>query len=561
MRKLLLFMSFFMFSLVSWAQEKTVSGKVTSAEDGSGLPGVNVILKGTSTGTVTDISGNYSVNVPSNTSVLVFSFVGLTTEEVEVGSRTTVDVQMANDVQQLSEVVVTALNIERDERTLTYAAQEVSAEKLNVTQAVDVQNALAGKVSGVQINGQAGSKLGSYGKIRLRGAISLTDDNGPLYIVDGVPVPDANDVDMNNVASMNVLKGPNATALYGQRASAGVIVITTKGGSKNVAVEVFSSTVFDKVAYLPKYQNQYGQGYGQNAFGTFDFSSRDYPAEWEVFDGERYIVGSNNYADESWGPKFDGQTYVPWYAWWPDSPYFGETAKYEAQPDNIKDFYQTGVLAKNTIALSGGGDKFSSRLSYTNVNQKGITPYTQLNKHYITANMNYQASEKLSLKSNIRFTTYETKGNYDDGYGNQTSGSFNSWFNRQVDMTKLEELKDLTTYNGYSASWNWWGPDTYTAGGGYEKAAFWFNPYTFMDQYDQSRVNTNYAGSLAATYDFNDHLALDVTGSRTQTNYRYEYTTCHSSYLIQQLLSYITLGLTHLVITKEQKLKITLVEH
>src|SRR5690606_17584021 len=146
------------------------------------------------------------------------------------------------------------------------------------------------------------------------------------------------DVDMNNVASINVLKGPSATALYGQRADAGVILITTKKGERNagLSVELQSSTTWDKISYnLPKMQNLYGGGYGQDAFEIFDFDAMgpNRLEEWSVFDGQRYISWDNNYADESWGPKFDGQPYVPWYAWWPDSPYFGETRPYVAQPN------------------------------------------------------------------------------------------------------------------------------------------------------------------------------------------------------------------------------------
>ena len=517
-------MGFFLFSFITWGQERTVSGKVTSLDDGSTLPGVNVILKGTSTGTVTDVDGNYSLSVPSEGGTLIFSFVGLSTQEVEIGSRSVIDVQMATDIKQLSEVVVTALGIEREKATVTYATQEVSSEQLNITQDANIKSALAGKVAGVQINGQAGSKLGSFGKIRIRGAISLTSDSDPLYVVDGVPTDDPNTVDMDNVASVNVLKGPNATALYGQRAEAGVVVITTKKGSDKLSVEIFNSTTWDKVSYLPKMQDLYGQGYGQDAFATFSYDASIHPEEWEVFDGERYIEWDHNYADESWGPAFDGEDYVPWYAWWPDSPYYGETAKWNAQPDNIKDFYETGVSMKNGIAVSGGNDAFAARLSYTNLNITGITPYTDLEKHFINSNFEFNATDKLKITSNIRYTNQVVNGEFDDGYGNQTTGSFNSWFARNVEMDKLRELKDLTTFDGHSASWNWWGPDYYANyGGGFKKAAFWFNPYTYLERYDQTRTDDNYVVNLTASYSITDNLALSVTGSRNATEYKREY--------------------------------------
>ena len=525
MRKILLILpvlSLFVFSSLS-AQDRTVSGRITSAEDGSSLPGVNVVIKGTTIGTVTDIDGSYKLEIPEDGGMLVFSFIGLQTQEITIGSRTTIDISMVSDVTQLGEVVVTALGMVRETATITYATQTVEAEALNITQDVNLKTALAGKVAGVQINGQAGSKLGQSGKIRIRGAISLTTDNDPLYVVDGVPTADPNDIDMDNVESVNVLKGPNATALYGQRADAGVVVITTKKGGGNLSVEIASSTTWDNVAYLPNMQNTYGQGYeGAASFATFDNTATGGPAEWDIMNGQRYIQWDNNYADESWGPKFDGQDYVPWYAWWPESPYYGQTAKWEAKPDNIKNFYDTGVTTKNSVSVGGGNDMFNARVTYTNLNQSGITPFTKLNKNFINANFEFNPVEKLTITSNIRVALSETKGDYDDGYGNQTSGSFNSWFNRQVDMDKMRELKDLKTINGHSASWNWWGPDYYTFGGGYEKAAFWFNPYTFQEQNEKNRKNENYSVQLAANYALDEHWSLSATASRNATKYRYE---------------------------------------
>jgi TonB-dependent SusC/RagA subfamily outer membrane receptor len=228
------------FAWSAYAQDITVSGKVSSAEDGSALPGVNVLVKGTTNGTVTDAEGRFSLSAPGN-GILLFSFIGLKTQEINISGRTTVDISLALDATELSEVVVTALGVSREVKTLPYSSQEIKAKNLNVTSNIDMKNALAGKVAGVAVQGQAGSKLGQFGKIRVRGAISLSNDNDPLYVVDGVPVTDPNDIDMENVETMNVLKGPSATALYGQRGDAGVIVITTKkGSSQGVSVEILN---------------------------------------------------------------------------------------------------------------------------------------------------------------------------------------------------------------------------------------------------------------------------------------------------------------------------------
>ncbi len=517
------FLALLLSGFQAFAQERTVSGRVTSEEDGSGLPGVNVVVSGTTIGTITDVNGNYDVSIPEGNVTLVFSFVGLATKELEVGATSVLNVQMSADVTQLSEVVVTALGVEREKATLSYASQEINTDQLNITQDSNLKTALAGKVAGVQINGQAGSKLGQFGKIRIRGAISLTTDNDPLYVVDGVPT-DPNSVDMDNVASVNVLKGPNATALYGQRADAGVVVITTKKGKNGMAVEFVSSVTWDKVSYLPNQQNLYGKGYeGEASFDTFDFASNAYPEAWQVFDGKRFITGANNYADESWGPKFDGGEYVPWYAFWPDSPYYGQTANYTAQEDNVKEFYETGRTVKNTISVSGGGEDYNARLSYTNLSQNGITPYTNLKKHFISTNFDFNVTDKFNISTNLRVTSSEIKGDFDDGYGNQTSGTFNSWFARDTEMSKLRELKDLQTIDGHSASWNWWGPEYYTNGGGFKKAAFWFNPFTFLEQYEQIRKENVLVGSVTATYQITEELEISAVASRDQSNYNFNF--------------------------------------
>ncbi|WP_421801318.1 SusC/RagA family TonB-linked outer membrane protein [Flagellimonas sp.] len=507
------------------AQSKTVTGKVTDGNN-LALPGANIIIEGTSTGVQTDFDGNYSIDVDAG-SVLLYSYIGFQQESRVVGSQSVINVSLQEDTQALDEVVVTALGMSRESKTLSYAVQEIKQEKLNITQDANIKTALAGKIAGVQINGQAGSKLGQSGKIRIRGAISLTSDNDALYVVDGIPGVDPNNIDMENIASLNVLKGPNATALYGQRADAGVVVITTKKGEGKMRVEINSSITADQVAYLPKYQNLYGGGYeGEDSWGTFgqELPMSSYPEMWQRFEGMRYIAWDNNYADESWGPKFDGQEYVPWYAFWPDSPYYGQTTKYEAQPNNIKNFYNTGFTFKNTLAVSGGGEKISARLSYTNLSQSGVTPYSKLDKHFISSNLDFNATDKLTIQTVLSYTNSNIDGNYNDGYGNQTSGSFNSWFSRGVDVSKLRELKDLNTPDGISTSWNWWGPDYYAYyGAGFRKPAFWFNPYTFLERYKQTRETNTYIGSITATYQFDEHWKASATASRNQENFSFRY--------------------------------------
>lgn len=420
-------------------------------------------------------------------------------------------------IKEIEGVVVTALGIKREEKSLSYANQTVKAKDLNLTQNIDVKNSIVGKVAGVQLNGQAGSKLGETGKLRLRGAVSLLSDADPIYVLDGVIV-DPNTIDLEIVESINVLKGPNATSLYGVRAQYGVIVMTTKKGSKGkLNIELNSTATVDMVARTLKFQNLYGQGYAGNAsFKTFVFDPATMPAEWAIFNGKRYLGDDNNYADESWGPRLDGQDYIPWYAWWKDSPYFGKEAKYEAHPNNVRDFYDKALTFKNSVSVSGGNDAFTARLSFTNLNQNGITPYTSLKRNYLNINGNYKFNDRLSVDAIVNFSDGRVTGDFDDGYGNQTSGSFSQWFGRDLDIKKLKELQNLQTPEGYHANWNWWGPDEYKPGTYTAKPAFWINPYTWMKNYKNYTDRNTLLLSVAPSYKIAEGLIAKTSFSRTQ---------------------------------------------
>ncbi len=522
----------------AWAQTRTISGKVTSTDNGSALPGVSVVVKGTTIGTATDANGNYSLQVGKNAKTLVFSFVGMKTVEIPINGRSVINVAMSSSAISVNEVVVTALGISRQKKTLAYSAQDVKSAELNMVPVTNINSAIAGKVAGVQVQTQAGSKLGYSGKIRIRGAISMTSDNGPLYVIDGIPTDNPNSIDMDNVASVSVLKGPNATALYGQRAESGVVVITTKKTKQSLYVAINSSTTFDKVSYLPKYQNLYGGGYdGDAAFGTFNYNGslhNYYPAEWKVLDGARHLMWDNNYADESWGPKFDGKPYAPWYVWWPGTkdnpnPYYGKQVPYVAKPNNIKDFYETGVTSKNSITVGGSNDKYDARFSYTNIYQNGIIPYSDLRKNIFFLSGNYKLNKHLSFGADVNFSKQSVQGDFNDSYANQTSGSFNQWFDRNNDIHIMKQLKDLKTIDGYTASWNWWGPNYYAKYGngygidGFKKPAFWYNPYTWLENFKQVRERSTLLSNLHADYAFNEHFDLNVMVTTNRMNYAYRY--------------------------------------
>lgn len=525
---------------LTFAQSKTISGTV-SDKTGS-LPGVSVIIKGTTTGTETDFDGHYSITANIG-DVLQYSFVGKTTVEKTVGASNTINVTMEDDANVLDEVVITtARNIKEKPRDVPYASQALKGEDLTIGRDNNLKTALNGKIAGVQVAAQSGAKLGSSGKVYLRGAISATGRNEALYIVDGVETSPEN-VDMDNIASINVLKGPSAVGLYGLRGADGVIVITTKRGEKGkVAVELFNNTTFENAAYFMDFQNEYGQGgsWGDANFSVFDYNAgifgglAPYPTEWAPLDGGRYM--GTEYVDESWGPKFDGQPYIPWYAWWPGTadnpnPYYGKTIPYTAQPNNIKDYYNTGVTTKSGFAISGGGDKATARLSYSRTNQTGILPNSDAGNDNIVAKFEVNITDKLTAGVNATYNTRKWNGNFADTYGTSTSANFNQWFGRNLDVNKMKELKDLKTLNGHSASWNWWGPDLYgygqyfgenTSNGDFTKPTFWFNPYYESALNQQNRKRDRFSGAFNINYKINDQISVGLDA--TDNNFNYNYT-------------------------------------
>jgi TonB-dependent SusC/RagA subfamily outer membrane receptor len=365
MKKILLLI-LFTVPISLFAQEIVVTGKVRDADQGQPLPGVNVILKGTANGTTTDANGAYSLNVPNGaSSVLVFSFIGLATQEVEVKGRQVIDVSMATDVTQLGEVVVTALGIERNRNELPYAAQQVTSEQIVSTRNSNFVNALSGKVAGVDV--KANNNMGGSTNVVIRGYKSITGNNQALFVIDGVPVSNANnnsvlqrnggtgvdygnaaaDINPDNIASLNVLKGAAATALYGSRAANGVIMITTKKGKKD-SFDVTLNTgvtfgVIDKTTYT-RYQKEYGAGYNAG-FYTADLGSGSGPVV--QFD-----------ADASFGSRFDPNLMVyHWDALDPFSANFGKMKPWVGAENDPTSFFETAVTSNHNLTLTGGTAK------------------------------------------------------------------------------------------------------------------------------------------------------------------------------------------------------------
>nr|WKN40391.1 SusC/RagA family TonB-linked outer membrane protein [Tunicatimonas sp. TK19036] len=394
---------------VEEAVDQEISGKVTDLSDGSDLPGVNVVVKNSTIGTVTDIDGNYRLTVPDDATTLVFSSVGFATEEVEIAGRSVINMDMAPDIQSLSEVVVTALGIEKDSRTLGYATATVSPEEFAVNRTPNVMNALQGKIAGVNIS-NLGTGPGGTSKIRIRGQSSISGQNNPLIVVNGIPIdntnfgtnPSGNDpnslgnndngltsdggdgltsINPDDIESMTVLKGATAAALYGSRAKDGVIMITTKKGkgAQGIGVTYNLNYTNEQPLDFTDYQYEYGQG--EN--GVRPTTPNPTSGQWSF--GERFQPGMTQVL-------FDGIV-VP----------------YEPVYDRIDKFFRNGQNLTNTISLASGGEKGSFNLSLSNLNSTGIVPNNSYNRKTVNLGFDYALSERLDVSGNVNYSNEYNK--------------------------------------------------------------------------------------------------------------------------------------------------------
>lgn len=488
--------------------QKTVSGAI-SDEDGKAMIGVNILVKGSTPviGTITDLDGNYEIAVPGGYNTLSFSFVGYTTQDVEIGDQTSINVTMVEGVA-LKDMVITALGVSREEKALGYATQEVSGEEISKAREVNIVNSLQGRVAGVQITGS--SNLGGSSRMIIRGANSITGNNQPLFVVDGVPLDNSNfttadqargaggydygnaiqDLNPDDIETINVLKGPTAAALYGDRASNGVVIITTKKGralsSKNnpIGVSVNSSLQFNQVYVLPSYQNMYGGGAG-SVFAN------------SVLDTNQLIADFGY--DGSWGPRFDGQQVRHWdsYDEW-DTENYGQTRPWEASPNNIKDFFRTGITATNGVAFGGATSKGAFRLSFTNTQQKGTQENSSLSRNNVSFNSNLNLTDKFSATANVNFVSSNASGRPLTGYGESVMSQFNQWFQRQVNMDRLRDYKNP---DGTQRTWN---RNSELDG----SAHYWDNPFWERYENGQKDRRDRMFGNVGLTYKFTNYLSI-----------------------------------------------------
>ena len=373
---------------------KTITGKVIDA-NGEPLIGVSIVIEGTVQGVITDLDGNFSIVTPSEDNVLVFSFIGYMAEKVSVAGKTTINVTLIEDVTELEGVVVTALGIKREKKALTYSQQTVNTEELSEARSLNVANSLSGKVAGLNFS-TTGGGVGSSSRVTLRGNRSLTGNNQPLYVIDGVPMDNnvantasadiggrtssdgISNINPEDIESMSVLKGASAAALYGTRASNGVIIITTKKGStgQDARISISSNLMFSKAYNMLNLQDTYGQG----SQGVYDADSR-----------------------LSWGPEMNGQQVDAWQLSFNPNYDGPSTYAMTPQPDNGMDFFETGYNWAKTVSASMGNEKIQGYFSYTNTTAQGIVKGNELDRHNLNIRLTSDLTDKLHLDTKANF--------------------------------------------------------------------------------------------------------------------------------------------------------------
>ncbi len=480
--KLLAFLLFTMTVGVSYAQRE-ISGKVTSGEDGSALPGVNVVVVGSQQGSITDVDGNYKITVNEG-ATLKFSYIGYLDEEFLIGNQSVIDVVMTPDVKQLGEVVVTAFGIEKDKKALGFSITEVDGEELTQAREVNLGDALQGRVAGVNVS-NVGSGVAGSSRVVIRGNTSINGNNMPLYVIDGVPMDNSNlgqagmwggsdwgdgltSINPDDIENISVLKGNTAAALYGSRASNGVILITTKKGTarKGIGVEFNSNFVLEKINNFQDFQTEYGHG-TRGAKPTTQTEAWDYTAS-------------------GWGAKMDGSL-VP-------SGFDDESRPYSYQGDPYSAFYRTGTTLTNTLALVGGSDTQNFRFSASDMRNESITPNSGMNRQTFSLSTNSKWADKLTLTSKLQYSREEVKNR---ARLSDAPGNANYTIAVLAPSINVEWLKGPTDKLGAEED----GTEMLYANNIYSQ-----NPYWAAYQFENNNLRDRVIGSALLRYDITDWL-------------------------------------------------------
>lgn len=511
------------FSVMSYSQS-TISGMVTDTNNNP-IPFVNILAVGTDKGTTTNKNGVYTIDTSNETGALKFSVLGYETQQLPFTSQSILNVTLLESSEELDEVVLTALGVKRTTKELGYVVQSLNIEEISEVKSVNFLDNLAGKLAGVTIT-QGATGVGSSSKITIRGEASFSNNN-PLFVVDGVPINNnsvfnftneaaagfqevdfgngAMEVNPDDIAEVSVLKGPSAAALYGTRASNGVIVIETKSGAKSKGLGVSYNTSFfvDTAFKLPEFQNEYGQGQG----GVFEF-----------VDGLGAGISDN--ITYSWGPRLDVGNLIPQF----DSPVTlpdgtvvrgGDTALYNglpitptafnSNPDNLKDLYQTGTTFINNIAVSNSFDTGNYRLSFTDLRSESIIPGVNLDRQTVSARLGFQPTEKLRINSSISYVNSQSDNRPSNGYGSENVNySLVAWGPRSLNIDSLRDYWQPGLEGVQQFSYNY---------------TFFDNPFFILQENRNSFNRDRVFGNISATYDITDHFTATV---RTGMDYSSE---------------------------------------
>ncbi|NDC76822.1 MAG: SusC/RagA family TonB-linked outer membrane protein [Chitinophagia bacterium] len=481
------------FCGTSFAQSVSVKGRVTDSVSKEVLVGVTITVVGRNLSTLTDGSGEFSL-VCERSERLKVTASGYREVTIPLSGEA-LSIMLVRETQQLEDVVVTALGRSSQRKSLGYSIQEVKGDALVQARETNLVNSLAGRVAGVNVVGGSNS-IGGSSRIVIRGETSLAGNNQPLFVVDGIPINNnisassqrqnidygngAGDINPDDIETISVLKGPTAAALYGSRASNGVVLITTKKGSKSrgIGVSVNSTTTLENVLRLPTYQNEYGQGRG----GI-------------------YVIGDGG---RSWGPKLDGRKMaIPVNTEW--TPRVGETVDWVPYPSNVEDFYETGYTYSNNVAVSGGNELGQYRFSYTNLFQKGMVPNTDQRRDNVALNAGMKLTDKLSINTSINYIDIASKNRPVVSYGNESVVYTWIWEGRQVRTDKMRDywVKGLEGLQPFTYNYQ-----------------FNDNPYYTMYENLNGYQKGRWIGNVNLTYQFNENLSLLVRTGIDQSNER-----------------------------------------